>query len=66
MRADAMPSRPWPADAAASERVVVMCPQCGGRMFLSHTEPATNASGDIANFVCPDCGHALQQHIKPL
>ncbi len=61
-----MRTNSWPPASAVSKVMVVMCPQCGGRMFLSHSEPALNASGDIANFVCTDCGHALQQHTKPL
>ena len=61
-----MPVNPWPAVTAVSEKVIVMCPQCGGRMFLSHTEPAVAAPGDIANFICAGCDYTLQHKIKSI
>jgi len=61
-----MRANPAPAVASASEKVIVVCPQCGGRMFLSHTEPATDVPGDIASLVCTGCDYALQHRLKPI
>lgn len=49
---------PESSDIAAQ---VVMCPNCGTRMRLSHTEPSTDKTKNVAVYGCVVCKFEIEQ-----
>lgn len=57
--------RPAPPANLASNKIIVLCPECGERMRLATAVPTPGAASKTAHFDCA-CGYALQQAVAPL
>ena len=57
--------RPSPPSDLASDRIIVLCPECGDRMRFAPAAPPRSATDKSVHFDCV-CGYALQQPVASL